>query len=50
VDVAIVGGRYTAMWINGRDTADRRAVEATGDGWQWVAPEEGDDWLLYLER
>jgi hypothetical protein len=50
VDVAVEGGPYRAMWIRAREPSDRRAAEAAGDGRRWVAPQEGDDWLLYLER
>jgi hypothetical protein len=50
VDVAVQGGPYRATWINARDTTDRQSAEAVGAGRRWVAPAEGDDWLLYLER
>jgi hypothetical protein len=49
VDVAVQGGPYRATWIDAQDPAERRAAEARGDGRRWVAPADGDDWLLYLE-
>ena len=48
VDLAAEGGPYRATWIHARDTTDHRRAEAIGDGRRWVAPAEGDDWLLYL--
>jgi hypothetical protein len=50
VDVAVQGEPYSATWINAQDTADRRPAAPAGDGRQWVAPADGDDWLLYLSR
>jgi hypothetical protein len=59
VDVAVQGGPYNATWINAQDTADHRpAVPSggrgpaapSGDSRRWVAPVDGDDWLLYLTR
>jgi hypothetical protein len=59
LDVALQGGPYLATWINARNTADRRPAdrglasigdaEAADGGRRWIAPEEEDDWLLYLE-
>ena len=48
VDVALPGQPVWATWINARDTTDRRAAAAVGDGRRWVAPADGGDWLLYF--
>ena len=50
VDVALLGEPVGATWIHARDTTDRRTAVAVGDGRRWVAPTEGEDWLLYVER
>ena len=50
VDVAVAEGPYQATWINAQNTSDRRAAEATGDGRRWLAPADGDDWLLHIEK
>ncbi len=48
VDVKIGEGRYLIQWINAQDTSDRRNGRSTNDGESLAAPDEGDDWLLYL--
>jgi hypothetical protein len=48
VDVAVRGGPYKATWINAQDTSARRPAAPSGE--RWVAPADGDDWLLYLAR
>ena len=48
VDVAVEGGSYTVTWINAQDTDDRRPAAPDDTGSRWVAPADGDDWLLYL--
>jgi len=48
VDVKIGDGEYRVQWINAQDTTDRRDGGITGNGEKLNAPDDGDDWLLYL--
>ena len=60
VEVALEHTPGQATWINAQSPADRRpaAPDTSGafcDGCErcthckkWVAPDDGDDWLLYL--
>jgi CubicO group peptidase (beta-lactamase class C family) len=48
VNVSLEAGWYKVTWINAQDTSDRRSAGMT-DGRQGLsAPDEGDDWLLFL--
>ena len=48
VDVAVGSGAYSLQWINAQNTSDRRDGGSTSDGENLAAPDDGDDWLLYL--
>jgi hypothetical protein len=50
VEVRTAGGWTYATWINAQDALDRRPASPDGGGARWAAPQDGDDWLLYLER
>jgi len=50
VNVFVPTGTYTATWTNARDTSDRRRFGTTDDGRNLTSPDEGDDWLLLLNR
>lgn len=51
VDVRLESKRnYEAMWINARDTKDRRRVPTITRGGGLAAPSDGGDWVLYLRR
>ena len=50
VDVAVEKGLYEMMWICARETADCRTGGQTKDGRGLVAPQEGEDWILRLDR
>jgi len=50
VDVTIEGGPYDVTWVNAQGTADCRAGGQTENGRGLVAPQDGDDWLLRLDR
>jgi len=48
VNVAVKKGSYEATWINAQNTSDRRHVGTTNSGKNLSAPQDGDDWLLFL--
>jgi hypothetical protein len=48
VNVSLMTGRYNVTWINAQNTSDRRSAGTTEDGRNLSAPDDGDDWLLYL--
>ncbi|MFH1718043.1 MAG: DUF5060 domain-containing protein [Planctomycetota bacterium] len=48
VDVDVKKGSYKVTWINAQNTSDRRHVATTNGGKNLSAPEDGDDWLLFL--
>jgi hypothetical protein len=48
VNVKTGNGKHRVQWINAQDTSDRRDGGITADGENLMAPDDGDDWLLYL--
>jgi hypothetical protein len=48
VNVTLNTGSYDVIWINAQNTSDRRHVGITNNGSKFSAPEDGDDWLLFL--
>jgi len=48
VDVEVGDGEYRIRWINAQDTSDRRDGGIANNGENLAAPDDGDDWLLYL--
>lgn len=48
VDVKVSGDKYHVRWINAQDTSDRRDGGIINSGENLVAPDDADDWLLYL--
>jgi len=41
-------GILIVKWINAQNTSDRRCVGMTNNGKKLSAPDDGDDWLLFL--
>jgi hypothetical protein len=50
VDIAVEKGLYKVTWFCARETADCRAGGQTENGRGLVAPQEGEDWVLRLDR
>jgi hypothetical protein len=50
VDVDVSDGRYAVTWINAQEPSDWWRMEPADDGQGLSAPEDGDDWLLYLQK
>jgi CubicO group peptidase (beta-lactamase class C family) len=48
VNIALRAGSYNMTWINAQDTSDRRYMGITNNGKKFSAPDDGDDWLLFL--
>ncbi len=50
VNVAVENGPFQCLWINARNTDDRRSGGVTADGKGLTPPKAGDDWLCYLSK
>jgi len=48
VNVSVNAGSYNVTWINAQNTSDRRFVGMINNGEKLLAPDDGDDWLLFL--
>jgi hypothetical protein len=50
VNISIVPGEYSVLWIDARNTNKRIKSKPTTSGQNLKSPKTGDDWLVYLER
>ncbi len=50
VSVQTTGGPYQTEWINARQPSDRRRGGLTQDGANLTSPQDGDDWILILNK
>ena len=48
VNVDLETGQYDVTWINAQNTSNRRHTGITNDGNKFSAPQDGEDWLLFL--
>jgi len=48
VNVSVSTGLYNVTWINAQNTSDRRYAGMTNNGKNLSAPDDGNDWLLFL--
>lgn len=48
VNISVKAGSYRVTWINAQDASDRRYMGITNNEKKFSAPEDGDDWLLFL--
>ena len=50
VNISIIPGKYSVQWVNAQDTNQRIRSKPTTTGRSLKSPDNGDDWLVYLER
>ena len=48
VNISLKAGLYNAAWINAQDTSDRHFAEMARGQRSFAAPEDGNDWLLFI--